>query len=194
MDRKNEEELHREEGRYLLNFLTQMTKQRKLCWTIIAYLPLLCERIETDEASDIPVLQHAFSARTVIGGRIVLAVITENLTLEGKGRCEPVIISMPLTEEKTDEAPIWYTDIFSKRNVFNFVRAMLPLLAESDIARNAFTKWPPLKETDPDVPPDHPILVLGQKLLAEQDIQEFHRVVWEPAYLSKLLEELTGGS
>ena len=174
-----------EEAEHLLRQLTVLTERGHITWRCTDYNPLSLMPDIQEGKPETAFLAHIVMAEGEYNGQSYEAEIGEYLTIPGSKGSVDVDLKV-IRSGKRVASYIW--DHFSKEAQVRFADVVMPQLVGSEAVELGFNQARHSTAYTPDYIVAHPLTELSQRLCLERRLLDYHRVVTEPEYREKLLQ------
>lgn len=174
-----------EEAEHLLRQLTLLTERGRITWRCTDYNPLDLIPDIQEGKRETAVLIHIVKAEGEYNGQCYEAEIVEQLTIPGnKGSID---VDLKVTRSgKRVASYVWGR--FSTDAQVRFADVVMPQLVSGEAIAQGFDQARYSTDDTPDYIVAHPLNSLGRTLCRERRLLDFHRIVTEPEYREKLLQ------
>ena len=178
-----------EESEHLLRQLTSLTEKGLITWRCTRYRSLELMPAIAEDKQETAYLSHSVLSESEYAGRRYLTEIGETLTIPGGEGSVTVELKVMCSGQCTAS----YTwDDFSTEAQVGFADAVLPQMDGSEEVLRGFQTTRIHTDYTPDYIVAHPLTVLGKRLHEEQRFMDYHRIVVDSAYRTKLSSDDNG--
>ena len=172
-----------EESEHLLRQLTALTEKGRITWRCTRYRPLELMPAIAEGKPETAYLAHAVVAEGEYNGRSYLTEIGETLTIPGNEGS----VTVELKTMSSGHCITCFTwDDYSIEAQTGFANAVLPQVDGSEEVLRGFQTTRIHTDYTPEYIVAHPLTALGKRLHEEQRFMDYHRIVVDPAYRTKL--------
>jgi|GEM_PF-215583 len=204
-DMNGQKNLENDEKQFLIKSLTEQTILGKIQWTCTEYNPISLTYGIADDSADDACLSQMFDAETNLNGHAVQVDIMERIELgSGKGDITgSVSLDGEQGFERYEYGISYDTDYYDDCDAESvgvhyreslpaaLANALLPTLTQSEAVASGFSFARFCYEDDEVGPLLHlPLAKLGEKLMRERRLMDFHRMVLDMEFRRQLLTEL----
>ncbi len=196
------DEIGKEEEIVMLRNIAKLSENGKIKWECVEYNPI--SFMDKDKVDNPPAcLCHIFTLTSTISGLPYELEVAEYISVpSGKGDYAITLTrDLPDDYMKIDEALSYHSDLyddcppdqlkerFQAHPIIKLCDAVVPQIIDSDAVQEVFEWARSVNENGiSEKLLEHPLTILGDKLLSERSVLDYHRCVLDVSFRESILK------